>query len=39
MGIDALEAVFIGLLVVATLTITWFAGLVVVKLFKGQAQC
>ena len=38
MGIDALEAVFIGLHVVATLTITWFAGLVVVKLFKGQAQ-
>lgn len=31
-----LEAVFIGLLVVATLTIAWFAGLVVLRLYKGQ---
>lgn len=38
MGIEALEAVFIGLLVAATVTITWFAGLVVVKLFRGQSQ-
>ncbi|CAN5387658.1 hypothetical protein BH11ACT1_BH11ACT1_22010 [soil metagenome] len=32
----ALEAVFIGLLVIATLTIAWFAGLVVLRLYKGQ---
>jgi hypothetical protein len=32
----ALEAVFIGLLVAATLTIGWFAGLVVLRLYKGQ---
>jgi hypothetical protein len=32
----ALEAVFIGLLVAATLTISWFAGLVVLRLYKGQ---
>lgn len=33
----ALEAFFIGLLVAATLTITWFAGYVVYKLYKGQS--
>lgn len=33
---EALEAVFIGLLVAATATITWFAGFVVVRLYKGQ---
>ena len=32
----ALEGIFIGLLVVATLTIGWFAGYVVYKLYKGQ---
>ncbi len=34
---EALEAVFIGLLVAAVLTITWFAGFVVYRLFKGQS--
>jgi hypothetical protein len=33
----ALEGVFIGLLVAATLAIAWVAGLVVWKLFKGQS--
>ena len=32
----ALEAFFIGLLVAATLTIGWFAGYAVYKLYKGQ---
>jgi len=32
----ALEAFFIGLLVITTLTIAWFAGLVVLRLYKGQ---
>jgi hypothetical protein len=32
----ALEATFIVLLVIATLTIGWFAGLVVFRLYKGQ---
>lgn len=32
----ALEGVFIGLLVAATLTIGWFACFVVYRLFKGQ---
>lgn len=32
----ALEIFFIGLLVAATLTIGWFAGYVLVKLYKGQ---
>lgn len=32
----ALEIVFIGLLVAATLTIGWFSGYVVYRLFKGQ---
>lgn len=31
-----LEAVFIGLLIAATITIAWFAGYVVYKLFTGQ---
>jgi hypothetical protein len=31
----ALEGLFIGLLVAATLTIAWFAGLVVVRLYRG----
>jgi hypothetical protein len=30
------EGVFIGLLVATTLTIGWFAGYVVWKLYKGQ---
>jgi len=33
---DALELFFIGLLVLATLSIGGFAGLVVLRLFKGQ---
>jgi hypothetical protein len=33
----ALEAVFIGLLVAASLTIGWFAVFVVYKLYKGQS--
>lgn len=33
---QALEIVFIGLLVAATITIGWFAGFVVYRLFKGQ---
>ncbi len=32
----ALEGFFIGLLVLATLTITWFAGFVAYRLYKGQ---
>lgn len=36
MDVDVLEMIFLGLLVAATLTITWFAGFVVYKLFKGQ---
>lgn len=36
MGTEALEVVFIGLLVAATVTITWFAGFVVYRLYKGQ---
>lgn len=32
----ALEVFFIGLLVAAALTIAWFAGYVVYKLYKGQ---
>lgn len=34
MTTTALEGVFIGLLVAATLTIVWFAGYVVVRLFR-----
>jgi hypothetical protein len=34
---NTLELVFIGLLIVATITIVWFAGFVVYKLFKGQS--
>lgn len=33
---QGLEAVFIGLLIAAVVTITWFAGYVVYKLFSGQ---
>lgn len=33
---QALEGVFIGLLIAAVLTITWFAGYAVYKLFSGQ---
>ncbi|VTR78018.1 hypothetical protein CHMI_02794 [Cellulomonas hominis] len=33
---QALEIVFIGLLVAATITIGWFAFFVVYRLFKGQ---
>ncbi len=36
MSIEALEAVFTGLLVVVSITIVWFAGYVVYKLFQGQ---
>jgi len=36
MSIQALEAVFTGLQVVVTVTILWFAGYVVYKLFQGQ---
>jgi hypothetical protein len=36
MDVDVLEMIFLGLLVAATVTITWFAGYVVYKLFKGQ---
>jgi len=32
----ALEGFFIGLLVLATLTIAWFAGFVAYRLYKGQ---
>lgn len=35
-SMHAVEAVFIVLLVLTALTIAWFAGLVVVKLYKGQ---
>jgi hypothetical protein len=31
-----LEGYVIGLLLLATLTITWFAGVVVYRLYKGQ---
>ncbi len=33
---QALEFFFIGLLVLATLAIGWIAGLVVLRLYKGQ---
>jgi hypothetical protein len=36
MSIHALELFFTGLLIAAVLTITWFAGYVVYKLFQGQ---
>lgn len=32
----ALEGFFIGLLVLASLTIAWFAGFVTYRLYKGQ---
>ncbi len=34
--VHVLEAFFLGLLVVVSVTIVWFAGYVVYKLFKGQ---
>lgn len=34
---QALEAFFIGLLVVTSLVIMWFSGYVVYKLYKGQS--
>jgi hypothetical protein len=33
---DALEVFFIGLLAASAVLITWFAGYVVVKLYRGQ---
>ncbi len=33
---EALEAFFIGLLVASAILITWFAGYVVFKLYRGQ---
>jgi hypothetical protein len=33
---SALEGFFIGLLVLTTVTIMWFAGFVVYRLYKGQ---
>ena len=36
MSPHTLELIFLGLLLAATVTITWFAGYVVYKLFKGQ---
>ncbi len=34
---DALEIIFTGLLIFMSLMIVWFSGLVIYKLFKGQA--
>ena len=36
MSTHALEILFIGLLVAATLAIAWISALVVLRLFKGQ---
>lgn len=36
MSTHALEVLFIGLLVAATLAIGWIAAVVVLRLFKGQ---
>ncbi|PFG34332.1 hypothetical protein ATL42_2238 [Sanguibacter antarcticus] len=36
MDVHIIESIFLGLLIAATLTITWFSGYVVYKLFKGQ---
>ena len=36
MSVLALEIFYISLLVVASVTMAWFAGLVVWRLFKGQ---
>ena len=36
MSPHTLELIFLGLLLAATFTITWFAGYVVYKLYKGQ---
>ncbi|MEY3407600.1 MAG: hypothetical protein RL038_661 [Actinomycetota bacterium] len=37
MDYAAVEHFFTGLLVLASIAITWFAGYVVYKLFKGQS--
>ena len=37
-GASTVETFFTALLVVVFLLITWFAGFVVVKLFKGQTR-
>jgi hypothetical protein len=34
---QALELFFVGLLVVSAVVITWFAGYVVYKLYRGQS--
>lgn len=34
--VHVLEAIFLGLLVIVSITIVWFAALVVYRLFKGQ---
>ncbi len=36
MSILAIEIFFISLLVIASLAMAWFAGLVVTRLYKGQ---
>lgn len=36
MSTHALEILFIGLLVAATIAIGWIAGLVILRLYKGQ---
>ena len=36
MSTEALEVLFIGLLVAATIAIAWIAAVVVLRLFKGQ---
>lgn len=36
MSPHAYEILFLGLLIAAVVTITWFAGYVVYKLYKGQ---
>jgi hypothetical protein len=33
---QALELLFVGLLIAATTTVVWFAGYVVYKLYRGQ---
>ncbi|WP_324841882.1 hypothetical protein [Actinocrinis sp.] len=37
-GASTVETFFTALLVVVFLLVTWFAGFVVVKLFKGQTR-
>jgi hypothetical protein len=36
MSTEALEILFIGLLVAATLAIGWIAAVVIIRLYKGQ---